>query len=418
MLPSASRSTSSRASSNGSSKYPPRSSAPHALLPPAPVLSSSLAPMPLLAGEGPSAPGYYKRTVNSECMASMDMISELFQQQAKRLEAQLFQQLRDQAEIEHTQSQLAAASQQLKRLQVQNMELRRLVDANEMNIRAMYGHARSLQVSQNDMVRVCESLADDAALLRQALREECPDRAHEFAEVSRPTLPARLRQLPPIEELLPPPGPSSAGVSGASNGPNMETALALLSTVATSADTSATQPDHHGDNGGSDAGSAEEGSTGGSTGSNQGSNGSNQGSLNSSNQGTDDTVLVHSNGESNGNGSSHSKESPDEADSGDGVGSSHGSDSGDGSNAHAESNGGTESTGDSRGGCKHGGKGSSSNGDSDSNGDSNGDSLPIGDGSAGTSASRSGSDASSPPHELDAEPPQNSIASTGTKRKR
>jgi len=349
----------------------------------------------------------------------MDMISELFQQQAKRLEAQLFQQLRDHAEIEHTQNQLAAASQQLKRLQVQNMELHRLVDANEMNIRAMYGHARSLQISQSDMVRVCESLADDAALLRKALREECPERAAEFAEMPRPKMPARLRQLPPIEELLPPPV-SGGGSTG--SGPNMETALALLSTVATTADASAAQPDQHADNGGSDAGSAEEGSTGGSTGSNQGSDGSkdgsNQGSLNSSNQGTDDTVLVHSNGDSNGNGSSHSKESPHEADSGDGVGSSHGSDSGDGSNAHAESHEGNGSAGDSNGGCNDGGKGSSSNADSDSNGDSNGDSLPIGDGSAGTSASRSGSDASSPPHELDAEPPQKAMASTGTKRKR
>lgn len=282
------------------------------------------------------------------------------------------------------------------------MEMRKLVDANEMNIRTMYGHARSVQQAQNGLLRVCDALSDDARLLRQALREECPERAHEIVEVPRPPLPPKQNQLPPLEELLPPPGPN-ADASNNDASQHMETALSLLSTVAShKAETAAAQPDSR-DNGGSDAGSNDQDS-------NQGSNGSNQGS---SNMGTEDTVLAHSNSNSNGNGSSHSKESPDEADSRDGNGSSHGSDSGD-VNAHAMSNGGSESNGSGDG--KDGGKGSS-NGDSDSNGESNGESMPICDGIAGAGAWRSGSDSSTPPHEVDIEPPQNQVVGAG-KRKR
>ena len=46
-------------------------------------------------------------------MASMDMIGELFEQQARRLEAQLYQQLRDKQIMEALSARLGATSQQL-----------------------------------------------------------------------------------------------------------------------------------------------------------------------------------------------------------------------------------------------------------------------------------------------------------------
>ncbi|KAL3893550.1 MAG: hypothetical protein SGPRY_014154 [Prymnesium sp.] len=398
--PSAPRSSSSRASSSGMtpSLYPVRSGPIGAQGVHPGHLHSATAMSPPMHSPSDPKGAFSMRSANAECLSGMDMVGELFQQQAKRLEAQLYQQLRDQAEIERVQNQLAAASQQLKRLQVQNIELRRLVEANELTIRSTYSHARSVQQAWNGLLHVCDTLYEDAALLRQALREECPGRAHDFADVPRPALPPKLPQLPPLEGLLPPRGLGSENKLSTSH--HMETALALLSTVAShKAESGAAQTDHVGDNGGSDSGSADHDS-------NQGSNGSHQGS---SNTGTEDTVLVNSTGHSNGNGSSHSKESLDEADSGDGNGSSHGSDSGDG-NAHAESNGSTGSNGVG-GECNRVKKGSS-NGDSDSNGT---ESLPIGDGSAGMSASRSDSNSSSPAHELDVEPPRNQ---TGSKRKR
>ena len=57
------------------------------------------------------------RAVSTEAIAGMDMIGELFQQQAKRLEVQLYQQLRDRKQIEMVNVQLQQNVQQLQQLQ-------------------------------------------------------------------------------------------------------------------------------------------------------------------------------------------------------------------------------------------------------------------------------------------------------------
>ena len=67
------------------------------------------------------------RSVSTECIAGMDMIGELFQQQAKRLEVQLYQQLRDRKQIEMVNVQLQQNVQQLQQLQQQNGMQSRLI---------------------------------------------------------------------------------------------------------------------------------------------------------------------------------------------------------------------------------------------------------------------------------------------------
>lgn len=370
------------------------------------------------AGPAGGATSHLKHSVNNECIAGMDMIYELFQQQAKRLELQLYQQLRDQAEIESTHNQLSAASQQLQRLQMQNAELRRLVDANEMSIRAMYEHARSVQQAQNGLLTVCDNLAKDKEILRQALREECPDWAEKAHEAPPPDLPTRSAELPPLEDLLPPPEASGeAAEGGHSNHQHMETALALLSTVATrkaDASTAAAETGSSADAGYADQQASNHGSNGSDTGSNHGS----------SNPGTEDTAVLSRDGNGNER-SSMSKGSPEEGDSNDGVGSCHGSDSnGDSPVDPTVDSGSRDGSGDSkRSGDSNDGH---SNGDSNSDGGRDGsggsaDGLPVGDGSSGTSASRSGSNSSSPPHEIDVEPPSElpkEAIPSGSKRKR
>ena len=49
----------------------------------------------------------------SECLAGMDMLHEMFERQARRLESQLFQRAQDQQRIEMMQSQAGAATQQV-----------------------------------------------------------------------------------------------------------------------------------------------------------------------------------------------------------------------------------------------------------------------------------------------------------------
>ena len=80
----------------------------------------------------PSLPGHpgpffgtpQGHSMSSECMAGMDTVGE-FQQQARRIEMQLHQQLRDQQQMESLHSQLGATSLQLQMLQANNAERQR-----------------------------------------------------------------------------------------------------------------------------------------------------------------------------------------------------------------------------------------------------------------------------------------------------
>jgi len=360
--------------------------------------AAGVLPSRLLPSDGASTSYELKRSANTECIAGMDMIGELFQQQAKRLEMQLYQQLRDQADIETIHNRFSCASQQLQRLQAQNLELRRLVEANETNIRSMYEHARAVQSAQNALLSVCDDLSKDAALLRQALKEENP--GVEVSAVVRPALPARSAELPPLQSLLPPPAtngesPQEIGLGGHQH---METALALLSTVAThKADSSPSQPGSAPANGVSEPSirppnwdanaSDQQGSNGSDTGSNHGS----------SNTGTEDTATLSRDGNRNER-SSASKGSPDEVDSGDG----HGSDSNGDSPVDRSADSSRDVSGESKG-----------------SGESNGDSGEGTSGASGASNSASGSNSSSPPHEQDVEPPPEPHKEvSGAKRKR
>lgn len=142
------------------------------------------------------------RSVSTECIAGMDMIGELFQQQAKRLEVQLYQQLRDRKQIEMVNVQLQQNVQQLQQLQQQNALQSRLIEANEQSLHAMYEQARTIHGERNTVVALCERLAQDAHALRQSLAQENPRRYGHLESIPITQVPKTRFDLPPITSLF------------------------------------------------------------------------------------------------------------------------------------------------------------------------------------------------------------------------
>merc|ERR1740139_1949220 len=142
------------------------------------------------------------RSVSTECIAGMDMIGELFQQQAKRLEVQLYQQLRDRKQIEMVNVQLQQNVQQLHQLQSQNSMQSRLIEANEQSLHVMYEQARTIHTERNMVVALCERLAQDAHALRQSLAQENPRRYGHLESIPLTQVPKTRFDLPPISALF------------------------------------------------------------------------------------------------------------------------------------------------------------------------------------------------------------------------
>jgi len=280
------------------------------------------------------------------------MIGELFQQQAKRLEVQLYQQLRDKKQIELVHTQLMATTSQLQTLQSQNAQQRKLISANEENVISIYEHARKVQHERNQLARICEQLSFDIRTLRQALSEECPERYGHYVNQSVERLPQLQTELPPLEEILPQVARESGSHSGDSNAPkdlqnHAETALALLSTVASRTSDERKFTDHNG----SESGSSDR-------------NGS-------SNNGTEDTVsFPQGAGSSVGSGRGSERSGASGSKDGSDKGSDKDSSDRDISSSDANGSEANGSEGNGRSGSKS--NGSDSNGSDCGNGDSEG----------------------------------------------
>lgn len=257
-------------------------------------------------GAPPAAPA--EGAASSESMASMDMIGELFEQQARRLEAQLYQQLRDKQIMEALSARLGATSQQLQVRQLKIAEQQRAIEENEDAIRKMYDLVRTMHHESSQLLQVRETLAKDAAILRGVLLEESPERysQHEAAAqavLQQQTLPAYRQELPSLDELLLPANKKAGGAADSSaaalnSAQHMGTALALLSTVASrtaGADASEKDTSVGSDAGSDGARSNDTGYAGRSNGSDTGSskNGTSNGSdTGSSKNGTADTSTL------------------------------------------------------------------------------------------------------------------------------
>ncbi|KAL1515283.1 hypothetical protein AB1Y20_001926 [Prymnesium parvum] len=105
-------------------------------------------------------------TSRSECVAGMDMLNDMFQRQARRLESQLYQRAQDQRNIELAQQQAKLAMAKLRQLeQVHQEQVVRLQQGNH-SLRKLQQHVHEFEQNHEEALEVCSALHQDVSQLR------------------------------------------------------------------------------------------------------------------------------------------------------------------------------------------------------------------------------------------------------------
>jgi len=112
--------------------------------------------------------------VRSESVAGMDMLNDMFQRQARRLESQLYQRAQDQRTIEMTQRQAQLAQQQVRQLEQHHLEQAARISQGSKSLQRLQDLIRESLQANSESLGVCEALERDVASLRQALEREAP----------------------------------------------------------------------------------------------------------------------------------------------------------------------------------------------------------------------------------------------------
>jgi len=114
-------------------------------------------------------------TSRSECVAGMDMLNDMFQRQARRLESQLYQRAQDQRNIELAQQQAKLAMAKLRQLeQVHQEQVVRLQQGNH-SLRKLQQHVHEFEQNHEEALEVCSALHQDVSQLRGILASERPE---------------------------------------------------------------------------------------------------------------------------------------------------------------------------------------------------------------------------------------------------
>jgi len=105
----------------------------------------------------------------SESVAGMDMLNDMFQRQARRLESQLYQRAQDQRTIEVAQRQAQLAMVKVRQLEQHHLEQQARV---QHGVQSLHLLQQQMQEVANDHVAAlatCEALQWDVAQLRELL---------------------------------------------------------------------------------------------------------------------------------------------------------------------------------------------------------------------------------------------------------
>ncbi len=138
--------------------------------------------------------------VRSESVAGMDMLNDMFQRQARRLESQLYQRAQDQRTIEVTQRQAQIARAQVRQLEQTHLEQAARISQGAKSLQRLQELIRETLHVKQEVLSVCEELERDAAALREALERAAPGEAGKIrlrqgCAVSVEGLRARARSL-------------------------------------------------------------------------------------------------------------------------------------------------------------------------------------------------------------------------------
>ena len=118
--------------------------------------------------------------VRSESVAGMDMLNDMFQRQARRLEAQLYQRAQDQRTIEVTQRQAQIARAQVRRLEQTHCEQAARILQGAKSLQQLQQLIRETLHVKQEVLGVCEELEREAAALREALGRVAPGEAEKL----------------------------------------------------------------------------------------------------------------------------------------------------------------------------------------------------------------------------------------------
>jgi len=132
--------------------------------------------------------------VRSESVAGMDMLNDMFQRQARRLETQLYQRAQDQRTIELTQRQAQLARAQVRQLEQNHLEHAARISQGAKSLQRLRELIREGSHVNHDVLNVCEALERDASELREVLECVAP------AELAK--LRSRREAVPSTTEVL------------------------------------------------------------------------------------------------------------------------------------------------------------------------------------------------------------------------
>lgn len=129
----------------------------------------------------------------SECVAGMDMLNDMFQRQARRLESQLYQRAQDQRTIEVAQRQTQLAMAKVRQLEQQHNEQVAWMQHSTQSLQKLQHQMREAQNDHELALNTCEALERDVLQLRDVLQTESPQTAERLR--------LHCAKCPPVEQL-------------------------------------------------------------------------------------------------------------------------------------------------------------------------------------------------------------------------
>lgn len=129
----------------------------------------------------------------SECLAGMDMLNDMFQRQARRLESQLYQRAQDQRTIEATQHQAQSAMTQVRALEEHHVLQAARLSQSSKSLAQLQQHMRSIALEHERSLQTAEALQADIQQLIAALQQENPGALEQ--------LQLRSIGVPPVSDL-------------------------------------------------------------------------------------------------------------------------------------------------------------------------------------------------------------------------
>ena len=110
----------------------------------------------------------------SECLAGMDMLHEMFERQARRLESQLYQRAQDQQRIQIMSSQAHQAAQQVRQLEQLHVEQAARIRQGTIALQKLREQLEEMARDYEAACSACAAHESDLGQLRAALQAARP----------------------------------------------------------------------------------------------------------------------------------------------------------------------------------------------------------------------------------------------------